>query len=272
MHTIAALVLAATTVQLPQPSPGVTVAHDLGISRVTVAYHRPAVKGRRIWGELVPYDKVWRLGANEATTIELSHPAKVAGRDVPPGKYALFAIPSANEWTLILNKKNQQWGAYFYDAKDDLLRFTVKPEAAEFREWFDIDLAPVSDREMRVNVMWDKVRVPFSIEFDTKNLVWSQIESALAKAGTTADDWETWHKAARWALDNNERLDEALTWVDKAMAKESFWNYELKGRILHQMGRTAEAIPLMLKARELAAGKAPKEWLEGVDKTIASWR
>lgn len=256
-------------IQLPQASPSSTITQGVGISKVTVTYHRPAVKGRKVWGELVPLGKVWRLGANNATTLELSHDATVNGHKVPAGKYALFAVPAENEWTYVLNKQHQQWGAYFYKQDQDQLRFAVKPEAAEFREWFDIDLVPVSERAMRVDVAWEKVRVPFTIEFDTPALVWKQIDQKLAASDAT---WEDFHQAARYAMNTNTRLDDAMKWVDEAMKTESFWNYELKGLLLHRAGRDAEALPLMLEAKELAKGKAPQEWLDGVDKEIASWK
>lgn len=257
-------------IQLPQVSPSVRVEHAVGVSKVELTFHRPAVKGRTVWGDLVPYGKVWRLGANNATTLTLSHPAKVNGHDVPAGQYALFAIPTAESWTLILNKKAQQWGAYFYDQKEDQLRFEVKPQAGEHAEWFDIDIVPASDRLLHATVKWEKLRVPFTIEFDTAGIVWKNIETELASPAAT---WESWHNAARYAWQNSVRLDEALVWIDKAHAlRESFWNYELKALILRKLGRTEEARPLMAKAKELAAGKAPKEYVEGLDREVASWK
>lgn len=210
--------------------------------------------GRTVWCELVPYGKVWRLGANNATTLELSHRARINGNDIAPGKYALFAIPAADQWTLILNRKHAQWGAYFHDAKEDALRFTVKSDKADFREWFDISMTPATEKALRVEILWDKVRVPFLIEFDTPS------------------DWETFHQAARYALITGDRLDDAMQWIEKAMVKESFWNYELKALLLHKKGRTDEAYPLMEKAKELARGKAPAEYVEGLDRTVAGWR
>jgi Protein of unknown function (DUF2911) len=261
---------AAAEVQLPQASPGAVLTQKLGISQVTISYHRPAVKGRRIWGDLVPTGQVWRLGANNATTIELSHDAKVDGKDVKAGKYALFAIPNAAEWTLILNKKSDQWGAYFYKQEDDVLRFNVKPQAAEATEWFDVDAVPLSENAMRVDITWEKVRVPFTIEFDTPALVWKSIDDTLARSSAT---WEDFHAAARYAWQTNTRMDDGLEWIDEAMKRqESFWNYELKGLILHRLGRDEEATPLMHKAAELSKGKAPKEYTENVLKEVASWK
>lgn len=260
----------AAAIRLPEASPEQSVSQEVGISKVTVAYHRPAVKGRTVWGDLVPLRKVWRLGANNATTIELSHDAKVGGHNVPAGKYSLFAIPAAADWTFIVNKRHEQWGAYFYKQEEDLVRFTVSPQTSSFRERFDIDLAPVDDSSLTMTIEWEKVRLPIMITFDTPALVWKHIDTELAAA--KPDDWEVFHQAARHALKTGQRLDDAMRWVDQAMVKESFWNYELKGLLLRKLGRTEEAIPLMEKAKELARGKAPQEWIDGVDRELASWK
>ena len=269
----AALLLApalGAAIQLPQVSPAAAVMQEVGVSRVKIHYHRPAVQGRKIWDGLVPYGKVWRLGANEATTIELPHDALIDGNKVPAGKYSLFAIPNADEWTFALNTVADQWGAFSYDPKKDLLRFKVKPEAAPHREYFDIDIVPVSEKSMRVDVMWEKVRVPFTIWFDVDAIMWDSIRAALGNPKRT---WEDFHNAARYAQRTNTRLDDALKWVDEAMKlNTNFWNYELRGLILHQLGRDSEAIPAMMKARELALGKAPQEWIDGLDKRVAEWK
>lgn len=269
---VPAILLAATLsaeIQLPQASPGATIVQEIGTSRVTITYHRPAVKGRKVWGDLVPYGKLWRLGANNATTLELSHDAKVGGVAVPAGKYALFAIPTASEWTFILNKKSDQWGAYFHNAADDVARFTVKPQEAESQEWFTIHMRPKSETAIDVNVRWEKVKLGFDIAFDVPAIVWKSIDTTLASPGA---NWEDHHQAARYALTTGTRLDDAMRWIDKAMENESFWNYELKALLLHKAGRTAEAYPLMEKAKELAKGKAPQEYIDGLDKTVAEWR
>ncbi|HEX6087067.1 MAG TPA: DUF2911 domain-containing protein [Thermoanaerobaculia bacterium] len=261
---------ASAALQLPQVSPAAAVMQEVGISRVKIHYHRPSVQGRKIWGDLVPYGKVWRLGANEATVLEIPHEAKINGNRIAAGKYSLFAIPNAGSWTFIVNKVSDQWGAFSYRQEQDVLRFQAKPEAAPHREYFDIDIVPTSDRAMRVDVMWEKLRVPFTIEFDVEAIMWASIEAALADQNRT---WEDYHNAARYAQRSNKRLDQALKWTDAAMARaDNFWNYELKGLILHQLGRDAEAIPMMLKAKEMATGKAPQEWIDGVDRRIAEWR
>lgn len=274
---LAALLLALTVVagasadvQLPQVSPAAAVMQEVGISRVKIHYHRPSVQGRKIWNALVPYGKVWRLGANEATVIEIPHEAKINGNKIASGKYSLFAIPNADSWTFIVNKISDQWGAFSYKQEQDVLRFQAKPEAAPHSEYFDIDIVPVSDRAMRVDVMWEKLRVPFTIEFDVDTIMWATIEAALSAQKRT---WEDYHNAARYAQRTNKRLDGALLWVDEAMKRaDNFWNYELKGLILHQLGRDEEAIQMTLKAKEMATGKVPQEWMDGVDQRLKEWK
>ncbi|MBK8595550.1 MAG: DUF2911 domain-containing protein [Holophagales bacterium] len=262
----------AAELRLPQPSPAATVSTTIGTTDVSIRYHQPAVKGRQVWGELVPYGSLWRLGANNATTVSFTDPVKVAGRDVPAGTYALFAIPGKESWTLVLNRKAQQWGAYFADPKEDQLRFDVKPVAGEPTEWMTFGIVPTGATSARVDWAWEKLRFSFPVEVEVSRLVWAGVDKALAEA--KPDDWQTPLQAARWARQDGKRLDEAVRWLDRSIAaRESFWNYELKALFLHDAGKTAEAIPLMEKAIEIAKkGGPPKEYTEGLEKTLASWQ
>lgn len=264
---------AFAAIDLPQPSPASVLTQAVGVSKVTITYHRPGVKGRAIWGELVPYGQVWRLGANEATTIELSHDAKIAGNAVPAGKYSLFAIPSEKDWTLVVNKQPEQWGAYSYKQENDVVRFNVKPSSGDPVEWMQFTMTPKPAGAIVVEMAWEKLRISFPVEFDTEKIVWANIDATLAKSDPNDDkSWDNYHTAARYALDSGKRMDDAMKWIDIAMKHESFWNYELKGRLLQKQGKTAEAIPLMQKAMETAKGKAPQEYIDGLAKTVAGWQ
>ncbi|MFQ5778141.1 MAG: DUF2911 domain-containing protein, partial [Terriglobia bacterium] len=147
----------------PRPSPNASISQTIGVTEVTISYGRPGVKGREIWGALVPYGQVWRTGANEATTISLSTGVIIEGQKLAPGTYALFTIPSANEWTLIFNKTAQQWGAFSHDASQDALRVTVKPQAADHSEWMSFQFEDLSEDSATVVLRWGKVAVPFKI-------------------------------------------------------------------------------------------------------------
>jgi hypothetical protein len=260
---------ALSQIRLPESSPAAKVTQEVGISSATISYHRPGVKGRKVWGELVPYGKVWRFGANEATTLELSHAAKVGGQSVPAGRYALFAIPGEKEWTLVLNTQAQQWGAYSHDPAKDLVRFNVAPQSGAMAEWFTIEMRPVLNNAIQVESAWERVRVPFTIEFDTPALVWKQIDDQLA---ASPEDPTVLLQSARYAFQTGERTDSAMAWVDKSIAvKESFWSHELKARMLEKSGNTKDAIRHLDTAITLAEGKAPAEYLDGLRKDRALW-
>jgi len=255
--------------KLPRPSPAASVSQEAGIGKVTVTYHRPSVKGRKIFGELVPFGQIWRLGANEATTLEISHPAKVAGKDLAAGRYALFAIPGEGEWTFVVNSTAEQWGTYNRDEAKDVLKFTAKPAVAEMTESFTIALRPESDTIVVVEPAWDKVRVPFTVEFDTNALVWKEIETQLA---AKPDDATILLQSARYAMQKGERLDDAMKWVDRSIAaKEGYSNQEVKAKILQKQGKTAEAIKHLDRALALAEGKTPADYTDGLKKTRAEW-
>lgn len=255
--------------KLPDASPGASVKAAVGATEVTIDYHRPGVKGRKIWGGLVPYGQVWRLGANAATTITFTDPIKVQGHEVPAGTYALFAIPGQDKWTLILSRKAKQWGAFFYKPEDDLLRFDVQPQTGPFTEWMVFQITPDGNGKAVAEMAWETLRVPFTLEVDADAIAWKSVDDTLA--GTTG--WEDYQTAAEWALIKNQRLDEAMAWVNKAMElQESFWNYDTKAKLLQRAGKTEEALRHLEKAMELAAGKAPKAYLDVLEQRKAEWK
>ncbi|MEO6325536.1 MAG: DUF2911 domain-containing protein [Thermoanaerobaculia bacterium] len=258
-------------VEVPQPSPGAWVSQKVGLAKVALAYHRPAVKGRPIWGGLVPFGEVWRLGANDATTLELSHPARVGGKELAAGKYALFAIPAKDKWTIIVNSQSDQWGAYFRDAMKDVLSFEVMPAAAAHQEWLEFRLLPETKDAVRVEMAWEKLRISFPVEFDGKAIVWKQFDDALATAGPK--DYLTHYQVAKYAFQTGERKEKAMGWLDEAMTRgQSFWMDELKGDLLAEEGKYAEAIPHLVKAIEGSkkAG-APEAWRDGAKKKLDGW-
>lgn len=260
---------AAAQPRLPFPSPAASVSQEIGTSRVTVEYHRPAVRGRAIWGALVPYGETWRLGANEATTLTLSHDGRVAGHDVPAGTYALFAVPGKERWTLVLNRKAKQWGAYFHDPKEDLFRFDVTPSLAPHAEWMTFALDAIEPGAVRVSWSWETLAFSFPVEFDVAGIVWAGIDAALKEK---PEDHDTLLQSARWALRRKERLAEGRVWLDRSIAvKESFWNRELLANYLRHEGKTAEAVVAMRRAIELSKGKAPDGYWKALEATVAAW-
>ncbi|HVN74899.1 MAG TPA: DUF2911 domain-containing protein [Thermoanaerobaculaceae bacterium] len=261
---------APAQLDLPRPSPKATVSQTVGLTDVTITYCRPGVKGRVIWGGLVPYDQVWRTGANEATTITFSDEVTVEGTKLPAGTYGLFTIPGKDEWTVIFNKGAKQWGAYEYKQAEDALRIKVKAHPDEFRELMTIWFPAVSAESATVAICWEKLTVPFTIKVDTNTKVLAAARKAIAEA--KPDDWRTSYRAAAFCLDNNVNLDEARTWLAKSVAvKETMYNLAGQARFLALAGKKADAIALAKKA--IAVGKAqdPKADTAMVDNLIKEW-
>jgi len=145
-------------------SPKAEVMQIVGLTEITISYSRPGVKGRTIWGQLVPYDKVWRAGADEATKITFGTDVMIEGKKLKKGSYSLFTIPSKNEWTIIFNKIADQWGAFEYNEAEDALRVKVKPKESEYREWLTYSFAKTGDKAAVITLEWEKLKIPFKVE------------------------------------------------------------------------------------------------------------
>lgn len=262
--------LRAEEARLPQPSPAAKAALTVGITDIEIVYHRPGVKGRQIWGGLVPWGEVWRLGANEATTISFSTAVQVEGHDVPAGTYGLFAIPGQDRWTLILNKQPKQWGAYFYKQEEDLLRFDVKPQPGPATEWMAFHMTPAGSDAVTVEMAWDTLRVPFTVKADVERMVWEGLDRLLN--GTP--DADNYLSAVVYALQTGSRLDQAMGWVDKSLALQetNFWGHEYKAKLLQREGKVDEAVQHLDKAMAFAKGKAPQAYIDGLAKLKGEWK
>ena len=261
---LVALPLAAQ-IDVPRASQKASVTQTIGTTTITIDYHRPGVKGRTIWGGLVPFDAPWRMGANEATTISFSDPVKIGGKDVPAGKYSFFAIPGRDKWTLIINKDPNQWGAYGYDAAKDLVRLEATPAAAPHTEWMRFTIDPVTPASAVVTLNWEKMSVPMNIDVDVAKIVWSDIDRELA--GSYA-------AAANFALDRGERLEEGLAWIDRSIASgESTFNLWTKARLLQKLGRANEALPFMERSLSLArTNNMPADFIQILEGSLKSIR
>ena len=258
--------VSSQALQFPRPSPKATVTQAIGMSEVSITYSRPGVKERVIWGGLVPYDSVWRTGANEATTITFSDTVMVEGQKLNPGTYMLATIPSKDEWTMIFNAKKDLWGAFGYDPKDDVLRVKVKPREAEFKERMAFEIADPTDSTAIVELRWEKLKIPFRIAFDTKAM-------AVAKARKTIR-WQDPMNAAMYCVTNNFNHEEGMKWINLSLAmEENYSNLRVKARLLEQMGKKKEAIAFMEKAIE--KGKKldnPPFDFADMQKMLAEWK
>lgn len=257
-------------------SPAASVSQTLGITDIDVKYHRPGVKGREIWGKLVPYDQVWRAGANEATTISFSTAVKVAGKSVPAGVYALFVLPAKDKWTFILSKQAQQWGAFTYQPAQDQARFEVTPATAPLREWLAFELEPQGKNTVMAALQWEKLKASFPIEVDVDGTYQAYLAGEITKADASSDGKErfgTYLAAAKYWVLRGEKLDEAAKLLDKAeKIKPHFWVDEYRARLLAKQNKVTAALPYLEKAKSgaLAAGLT-KEYGAMLDGLRAQW-
>jgi hypothetical protein len=270
----------------------------VGVTDIMITYSRPGVKGRNIWGDppagatpgtatlddararpkdapIVPFGRVWRTGANEATMFEVSDAVLINGQPLPAGRYSLHTIPAKDgEWTVIFNSDAGQWGSFSYDEKKDVLRVKAKPQmVADNQEWLMYSLDPVTENSAQVNVRWEKVNVPFTVEVkDVKALTLEKARAALAAA--KPDDWQIRAQAANFALQNKLNTEEAMQWLDQSIKiRETFSNVGLKARTLAEQGKTAEAIAAGEKAIQLGkAAKANPQAVADMEKRVAEWK
>lgn len=230
----------APKLEFPAASPAAKVEQRVGLTDVAITYNRPSMKGRKVFGELVPYGQVWRTGANTATAISFSTAVKFGGAEAPAGKYALYTIPGEAEWTVILSKVTGQWGAYSYDAKDDLVRVNVKPTKLEGSvETFEIGVGDLRDTSATLYLAWEKTRVSVKLEVDVVSALKPQIEAAMVAEGK-----KPYLSAAMFYYEHDIDLKKSLEWIDGAIKEqpEAFWAIYRKGLILEKLGDKKGAI------------------------------
>lgn len=254
-----AIVFAATlghaqsaVLDLPRDSQHAKVIQRVGITDVTINYHRPLVKGRKVWGGLVPYGQVWRAGANENTTIEFTDPVNVEGKPLAKGVYGLHMLPTENEWTVIFSKAANSWGSFTYNQSEDALRVTVKPQPAEMREALGYDFDEVTPNSAVVTMRWEKLAVPFKVEVNTNEIVAQNLHSQLR--GLAQYTWDGWDDAANYLLANKYDLDDALKYEDRSIGvEERYDNLMTKARILDALNKKDEATVARNKALGMAS-------------------
>jgi Tfp pilus assembly protein PilF len=225
---------------IPRDSQHSLVTQRIGITDITISYSRPLVKGRPIWGKLVPYDQVWRTGANENTTITLTDPVVIEGKPLAKGVYGLFMIPGESQWTIIFSKVHSAWGSFTYKEADDALRVTVKPQASDSHEALTYDFDDVKPDSAVVALRWEKLAVPFKIDVNVHDIVQASLHNQLQ--GLAQYTWEGWDDAATYLLTAKYDLDEALQYEETSIRTEPrFDNYLTKSQILEAMGRKDDA-------------------------------
>lgn len=251
---------------LPAPSPRATVLQTVGINEVSVEYSSPGMKGRKVFGTLVPFGQLWRFGANAATKLTLTRDATIAGKAVPAGTYALFAIPNAKTWTVIINKNANQGGTNSYDEKLDQVRFDVPVVKAPKRERMTFIFADTTDDGTRLDMEWEETRISLPIKVDTK---------AQALAGITAHmdaSWRGYANAARYYDEIGESAS-AIAAIDASLAvKETWFALWVKAQIVAKTGDVKTAYALAEKAYELGNKDSYFFWKADVEKALADWK
>ncbi|HTO87123.1 MAG TPA: DUF2911 domain-containing protein [Thermoanaerobaculia bacterium] len=236
---------------LPQPSPEASVSQTVGVTQIGVRYHRPAVSKRKIWGELVPYNEVWRAGANENTVITFSSPVMVEGQKLAAGTYGLHMIPTEKDWTVAFSNVSSAWGSFSYDPKEDALRVTVQPRRSEFEERLSYTFEDPTDGAVTAVLRWEELAVPIHITVDTPSVVVESLRLQLR--GLPRFSWQGWNNAAAYCAQNNVNLEEAMQWVDRSITmNQSFTNLKTKADLLEKKGDAKAAAELNAKALQVA--------------------
>ena len=240
----------APRLSLPDASPHAAVSQRVGLTDITIDYHRPAVGKRKVWGGLVPYDEVWRAGANENTTISFSAPVTVGGKQLASGTYGLHMIPTASKWTIALSNVSTAWGSFTYDEKEDAVRLTATPSPAEMEESLEYRFENPTEASVNVVLHWEKLQISFPITTDTRAVTLASLKGQLR--GLSRFSWQGWHNASQWALKNDE-LDQALAWADKSISLQpTYPNLTNKAAILEKKKDTKGAADLRAQAMKIA--------------------
>ncbi|NID13565.1 DUF2911 domain-containing protein [Fibrivirga algicola] len=262
---------ALAQLSLPEPSPSATVKQKVGFTDLTIAYARPAVKGRTIFGGLVPYGKIWRTGASDATILTITDPLTVGGKPLPAGSYSLFTIPNRGEWTIILNKHIGGHGLDGYDEKNDVMRFSVKTDSsARFYESFTIEVQDVVRNQATIFLTWANTSVHFPIVSNADERITAEIMNRITVK--KEDKPGLYYQAALYYFDQEKDTKQALTWVTKAVELKPAFNYlHLKAKLLARAGDYKGAIAAARKSAEVAGQEKFTEYVTLNNRLIAEW-
>lgn len=271
LAALAILLVAESHAQIamPAPSPTATLEQKIGLTDFTVVYSRPSMKGRAIFGELVPFGEVWRTGANEPTKLTFGDAVTIAGNDLPAGTYALYTIPNANEWTIIISKNTELWGSMGYSADDDAFRFTVPvQQVSPAVETFTIDIANMNMSTAHLRLSWENtlVEIPIVAEVDSK--VMAQIKEQVIDG--KSENPGILFQAGSFLYEKGEDLGQALEWVSKsAETQAQYWVLHLKAKIQYELNQDEAAIATAQKSMALAKEANNPDYVRLNEKLIA---
>jgi hypothetical protein len=257
----------AQTLQTPQPSPTQTIKQNFGIGSIELSYSRPGMKGRKIFGDLVPFGNVWRTGANNATTLTFSDSVTIGNTKLAPGQYGLLSIPDRDQWTFIITKQLDVTSPAAYKQESDAARVVVKPTSLkEPVETFTMQFANVKPNRTDLQLMWENTAVSLPISTDVDSRIMAQINDALNS------DNRPYFQSALYYLENGKDLNQAVAWFDKAIAQnpKAFWVYHQKANALAKLGKKEDARKTALKSIELAKEQNNSDYVQLNEKLIAS--
>ncbi|HXB35843.1 MAG TPA: DUF2911 domain-containing protein [Puia sp.] len=257
----------AQTLRTPAPSVPQFIRQDFGLSNIELSYSRPGVKGRKIFGDLVPYGKVWRTGANQATTLTFGDTITIGGTIIPPGKYGLLTIPGADQWTFIITRQTDVTSPAAYRQDQDIVRVQASPHTLPFAvETMTLEFSNLTGGSCNLDLLWDNVAVGFPISTNTDAKVMTQINNTLVR------DSRPYYQAAFYYLENGKDLNKALEWFDKAIAQDptAYFAVYQKARCLAKLGRKQEAIAAAKQSMDLAKQQNNNDYVALNQKLIES--
>jgi tetratricopeptide (TPR) repeat protein len=260
----------AQDLKLPALSPTSKLTQEFSTSNIEISYSRPSMRGRKIFGELVAFGNVWRTGANSATKVKFGEDVTVGGQAVKAGEYAIYTIPGATEWEIILNKGIGNWGNAGYDKADDVARFKIAPKALDKNvQTFTINIGNITYSTCNIEMMWEKTKIIIPVKANNEERLSASIDKAINNPNIP------YFQAANYYFETDQNLDKAIVYVDKALEAnpKAFWMWSLKARIAQKMGKKDDAINAANKAMEVAKGSAfEAEYVNNMTKLINSYK
>lgn len=260
----------AQQLQMPQASPSARLTQKVGLTDVVVDYSRPSTKGRKIFGELVPYGEVWRTGANGATIISFSTEVMIGGKKVPAGAYALYSIPGKSSWTMILSKNTKLWGAIGYNPQEDLIRFEATPsKTSRMYDSFEISFNNLTDSNADLSLKWEQTRVDFTIQTEVDPIVMADIKKQVIDTQSTNP--ALLYQAASYYFNSNKDLNQAYAWIQQSTDNDpKYWTMHLRAKIELALGKKTEGLASATKSKTMAQEAKNMDYVGLNDRLIKS--
>lgn len=265
---------AQTQLRFPQASPKSKLIQTVGLTDITIDYNRPSVRGREVWGKMVPYQQIWRTGANEVSKISFSDDIQINHEKVPAGRYAILTLPEDSvNWYVILNRDTTLWGSEGYDPALDVIRLKVSPKQHEYKETLEFSFTDIKTNTANLNLNWENQQLTLQIETEVEQKLMRTIQAALASA--KPDDWLIYAQCANYMIQNDINHEQALEWINKSIEiKENFYNNWVKARLLALKREYQEAANLSRRAMQLGQTDANsyKPYASEIERAYQQWK